>query len=101
MSKKECESVLKQVAQIRIGEFEATLTEEDLRLLYDLKDVADEEQMPSYLDEILDLLISFANESTKPSDEYDMAEIMANLGVLQDLKKYFRHLRGVQIAKQK
>lgn len=101
MSKKECESVLKQVAQIRIGEFEATLTEEDLRLLYDLKDEADEEQMPSYLDEILDLLISFANESTQPSDEYDMAEIMANLGVLQDLKKHFRHLRGVQIAKQK
>ena len=101
MSKKDCESTLKQVAQIRIGEFEATLTEEDLRLLYDLKDVADEEQMPSYLDEILDLLISFANESTNPSDEYDMAEIMANLGVLQNLKKYFRHLRGVQIAKQK
>lgn len=101
MSKKECESTLKQVAQIRIGEFEATLTEEDLRLLYDLKDVADEEQMPSYLDEILDLLISFANESTTPSDEYEIAEIMANLGVLQDLKKYFRHLRGVQIAKQK
>lgn len=101
MSKKDCESVLKQVAQIRIGEFEATLTEEDLRLLYDLKDVADEEQMPSYLDEILDLLISFANESTQPSGEYDMAEIMANLGVLQDLKKHFRHLRGIQIAKQK
>ena len=101
MSKKDCESTLKQVAQIRIGEFEATLTEEDLRLLYDLKDVADEEQMPSYLDEILDLLISFANESNQPSDEYEMAEIMANLGVLQDLKKHFRHLRGIQIAKQK
>ncbi|MBR0527243.1 MAG: hypothetical protein IJJ98_11200 [Prevotella sp.] len=101
MSKKECESVLKQVAQIRIGEFEATLTEEDLRLLYDLKDEADEEQMPSYLDEILDLLISFANESTQPSDEYEMAEIMANLGVLQRLKKRFRLLRGIQIAKQK
>ena len=101
MSKKECESVLKQVAQIRIGEFEATLTEEDLRLLWNLKDDGDEERMPSYLDEILDLLISFANESTQPSDEYEMAEIMANLGVLQNLKKYFRHLRGVQIAKQK
>lgn len=101
MSKKECESVLKQVAQIRIGEFEATLTEEDLRLLYDLKDEADEEQMPSYLDEILDLLISFANERTEPSDEYEIAEIMANLGVLQRLKKRFRLLRGIQIAKQK
>ena len=101
MSTKECESVLKQVAQIRIGEFEATLTEEDLRLLYDLKDEADEEQMPSYLDEILDLLISFANESTQPSDEYEMAEIMANLGVLQRLNKRFRLLRGIQISKQK
>ena len=101
MSKKDCESVLKQVAQIRIGEFEATLTEEDLRLLYDLKDDADEERMPSYLDEILDLLISFANESSQPSDEYEMAEIMANLGVLQRLKKRFRLLRGIQIAKQK
>lgn len=101
MSKKECESVLKQVAQIRIGEFEATLTEEDLRLLYDLKDEADEEQMPSYLDEIADYLISFSNEYAWTPDQYDMIEVVANLGVLQRLKKRFRHLRGIQVSKQK
>lgn len=101
MSKKDCESTLKQVAQIRIGEFEATLTEEDLRLLYDLKDDADEERMPSYLDEIADFLISFSNEYAWTADQYDMTEVMANLGVLQRLKKRFRLLRGIQIAKQK
>lgn len=101
MSKKECESVLKQVAQIRIGDYEATLTEEDLRLLYDLKDEGDEERMPSYLDEIVDLLISFSNEYAWPSDEYNMYNIVANLGVLQRTKKHFRQLRGIQIAKQK
>lgn len=50
--------------------------------------------MPSYIDGIMDYMITCANAG----DPDDLGEVMANLGVLQRVKKAYRHIAEMNIT---
>lgn len=89
-------AVLRQVAEVQLGHFEARITEDDLRVLADIHSEGDEDQMPSYIDEIADYLITYANEQ----EPDDISTIMANLGVLQRVKKVYRRIAEMDISRK-
>jgi len=87
-------AVLRQVAEVQLGKYEAHITEDDLRFLADIRDESGEDSMPSYIDEIMDYMITCANDVA--SD--DIGEVMANLGVLQRVKKAYRRISEMNIT---
>lgn len=87
-------TVLRQVAEVQLGKYEARITEDDLRFLADIRDESAEDSMPSYIDEIMDYMITCAND-TEPDD---LGEVMANLGVLQRVKKAYRRISEMNIT---
>ncbi len=87
-------AVLRQVAEVQLGKYEARITEDDLRFLADIRDESGEDDMPSYIDEIMDYMITCANEGAPD----DLGEVMANLGVLQRVKKAYRRISEMNIT---
>lgn len=87
-------AVLRQMAEVQLGKYEARITEDDLRLLAEIRDESGENEMPSYIDGIMDYMITCANAG----DPDDLGEVMANLGVLQRVKKAYRHIAEMNIT---
>ena len=94
MSKNNNESLLKQVAEVRIGNYEMTLTEEDLQLLFKAHESGNPDDEPSYLEEVIDFLIEIG---TREDD--NAAVILAHLGVLQRAKTLYRNLNELNIKR--
>lgn len=94
MSKKNNESVLKQVAEVRIGNYEMTLTEEALQMLFAAHQSGNPDDEPSFLEEIIDFLIEIG---TREDD--NAAHILAHLGVLQRAKTLYRNLNELNIRR--
>lgn len=87
-------AVLRQMAEVQLGKWKARITEDDLRFLADIRDESGEDDMPSYIDEIMDYMITCANAG----DPDELGEVMANLGVLQRVKKAYRRIAEMNIT---
>ena len=90
------ESVLKQVAEVRMGEYDLHLREEDLAQLYREKEIGDPGYYPHFIDGIIDSLISYACE-----DDDRSKIVMPQLGILQDIKGLYKFMNELDIIKRK
>lgn len=96
MSKKvsEATTVIAPVAEVTLGGYKVRLCEADLHCIFDAHSEGSADEMPSFLDEIIDLLIAYGCEK---DGVCDAGHIIAHMGVLQRVKKLYRVLSDIDI----
>ena len=93
---KQNESVLKQVAVVRMGDYELKLTEEDLEILWKAHEDGDANEEPDFLEMIMDYMINIGTDNDR-----EAAVVLAHLGVLQRAKVLYRRLNELNIIRRK
>lgn len=89
------EGVLKQVAEVHMGDYELTLTEANLEMLYGAHRDGNPDEEPDFLEEIMEFLINLGTVNDR-----EAAKILARLGVLQRAKALYRSLNELNIKRR-